>query len=122
MSLKLLFKSNQSNLNQKTDKKYILTDKLNEIVHVIENMPHFKLQDFIGLPYKDFIMRLLNVVSEMRPQIDSYAYRTNFVRFWSDTRKPEEITLKSDIQLILYFIIKLEFMNIPEDYLVMNNP
>jgi|688.fasta_scaffold2131812_2 hypothetical protein len=120
MSLKISFKSNE--LNKKIDKKYILSDKLNDIVHVIENMPHFRLQDFIGLTYKDFIMKLLNVIFDMRPQIDSYVYKTNFVRFWSDIRKPEEITLKSDIQLILYFIIKLEFMNIPEDYLVMNHP
>jgi hypothetical protein len=121
MSLKISFVSNQSNLNQKIDKKYILSDKLNDIVHVIENMPHLKIKNFIGLTYKDFIMRLLNFVSELRPQIDSYVYKTNFIRFWCDTRKLEEITLKSDIQLILYFIIKLEFLNIPENYVVMNH-
>jgi hypothetical protein len=118
MSLNLIF---VSEFEESKYKKYILPDKLNNILGVIENIPNLNLKDCIGLSYSNLITKLLNYVSLMRPLITSYKYPSTFVRFWTDIRKQEEITLKSDIQLILYFIIKLEFINIPEDYIIKNS-
>ena len=99
-------------------KTYYLSPNLDNIYHIIMNFPHITEHVIKKDIYKNFINDLLLYASHMRKYVDSFIYPSNFIKHWSDTRHIMNITLKTDINILLGFIIRLENMNIPEYYIL----